>query len=147
MLAEIINAERKFMNLNSEIKLRVSVEKKNYARPQLAAFGSVKNLTQAGTGLSFENGMPGNCSQNKNDKPCSERRVKENIVRIGEHALGFGLYLFDYRAEYRDQWGHGRQFGVMIDEVEAIAPEAISQHADGFRRVDYSMLGIDRSIH
>lgn len=77
----------------------------------------------------------------------SEQRVKENITRIGDHPLGFGLYLFDYRAEHRDQWGHGRQFGVMIDEVEAIVPEAVSMHADGFKRVDYAMLGIERPIH
>jgi hypothetical protein len=74
----------------------------------------------------------------------SERRVKENIVRVGDHPLGFGLYLFDYRPEYREQWGHGRQFGVIIDEVETVVPEAVSVFPDGFKRVDYQMLGIHR---
>ena len=53
------------------------------------------------------------------DRPCSERRVKENIVRIGDHPLGFGLYLFDYRPEFRQHWGQGRQFGLMIERSSA----------------------------
>lgn len=77
----------------------------------------------------------------------SERRVKENIIRIGEHPFGFALYLFDYRPDYCAQWGHGRQFGVMIDEVEIAMPEAVSMHPDGFKRVDYGMLGISQRIN
>lgn len=30
----------------------------------------------------------------------------------------------------------------MADEVEAIAPEAVSKDANGYRRVDYAKLGI-----
>lgn len=80
-------------------------------------------------------------------KSASERRVKENIVQIGDHPFGCGLYLFDYRPEHRAQWGHGRQFGVMIDEVEIVMPEAVSMDPDGYKRVDYGMLGISRSIN
>lgn len=74
----------------------------------------------------------------------SDRRAKQNIVRIGEHPLGIGLYLFDYKASFRDTWGHGRQLGVMADEVEQIMPHAVTVHADGCR-VDYTMLGFVRS--
>lgn len=77
----------------------------------------------------------------------SERRVKENIVRIGNHPLGIGLYLFDYRPEHRAQWGRGRQFGVMIDEVERVMPKAVSMHPDGYKRVDHSLLGIYQHRH
>jgi hypothetical protein len=94
-----------------------------------------------------ENGTPGMCQINTNRYPCSERRVKENIVRIGDHPLGFGLYLFDYLPEYRDRFGHGRQFGVMIDEVETVAPEAVSMHPDGYKRVDHLLLGICQHRH
>jgi hypothetical protein len=80
-------------------------------------------------------------------KAVSERRVKENIVRIGDHPFGFGLYLFDYRPEHRAQWGQGRQFGVMIDEIEIVMPEAVSMHPDGYKRVDYAMLGISQRIN
>jgi len=77
----------------------------------------------------------------------SERRVKENIIRIGAHPFGFGLYLYDYGPEHRAQWGYGRQFGVMIDEVEIVMPEAVSMHPDGYKRVDYTMLGISQRIN
>jgi hypothetical protein len=78
--------------------------------------------------------------------PMSDRTNKENIARIGTHPLGIGIYLFDYKTEYRSQWGHGRQFGVMAQEVETVLPEAVSLHADGYKVVNYTILGIDRSI-
>lgn len=68
--------------------------------------------------------------------------IKENIVRIGVHPLGIGLYLFDYRSVHRQEWGHGRQFGVMADEVESVMPDAVLIHSDGYKMVDYAMLGI-----
>jgi hypothetical protein len=79
----------------------------------------------------------------------SERYLKKRIVRVGDHPLGFGLYLFDYKPEYRDLAGagHGRQFGVMIDEVEPIVPQAVSMGEHGFKLVDYAMLGIARTVH
>ncbi len=81
-------------------------------------------------------------------RPCaSDRNVKENIVRIGEHPLGIGLYLFDYKPAFRDQWGHGRQFGVMAQEVETVMPAAVCTHPDGYKMVDYAMLGISRTDH
>jgi len=75
----------------------------------------------------------------------SDRAAKENIVLIGTHPLGIGLYLFDYKPAYRQTWGCGRQFGVMADEVEGVMPEAVSIHADGHKLVDYAMLGISRT--
>ncbi len=76
----------------------------------------------------------------------SDRMTKENIVRIGVHPLGFGLYLFGYKPEYREQWGRGRQFGVMAQEVEAVVPEAILVHPDGYKLVDYAVLGISHRV-
>jgi len=75
----------------------------------------------------------------------SDRLTKESIVRIGRHPLGIGLYLFDYKPEFRDLHGHGRQFGVMADEVEAVMPCAVSVHPHGYKVVDYAMLGVRRS--
>lgn len=121
--------------------------KKTYAAPHLTVYGNVKALVQAGTGTSFENGQPGNCSQNKNAKSClSDRRTKQEIVRIGAHPSGVGIYLFNYKPEFRDTWGHGRQFGVMADEVEAVMPEAVCVHPDGYKMVDYAMLGITQGM-
>ncbi len=72
----------------------------------------------------------------------SERRLKENIVRIGVHPLGFGIYLFDFCPALRAEYGSGRQMGVMAEEVEADFPEAVAPHPGGFRVVDYGMLGM-----
>ncbi len=91
----------------------------------------------------------GVCSvgQNMGTSMPSDRAIKENIVRIDKHPLGIGLYLFDYKPEYRDEWGHGRQFGVMAQEVEVVMPEAVSVHPHGYKTVNYGMLGIIRSVH
>ena len=64
--------------------------------------------------------------------------------------MGFGLYLFRYKPEHRGSHGDGRCFGVMADEVECVTPAAVSMHADGYKRVNYTMLEIglpDASVH
>jgi hypothetical protein len=76
----------------------------------------------------------------------SERTIKTDIVRIGAHPAGFGLYLFHYKPAYQERFGHGLQFGVMVEEVVEILPAAVSLGEDGLRRVDYALLGIHRSV-
>lgn len=111
--------------------------KSPYRAPALTVYGTVRELTGAitpagpGDGGAFMNAP-------------SDRAFKENAVRIGEHPSGYGLYLFDYKPEFRDAFGHGRQFGVMAQEVESIVPGAVSIAEDGYRRVDYARLGIVR---
>ena len=108
-----------------------------YSSPVLKTYGSVNALTMGmgGTIVDFMgiamNGM-------------SDRRAKERVVRVGTHPLGFGLYLFDFKQALRARFGGGRQFGVLADEVERVLPAAVSVGFDGYRRVDYSMLGITR---
>jgi len=116
--------------------------KKPYAPPAFVRYGELRTLTQAGTSGSTE-GSSGTGIM----KPNSDRRTKENIVRIGEHPFGVGLYLFDYRPEFRDLWGHDRKLGVMADEVETVMPQAVSVHANGYKVVDYAMLGIFPTRH
>jgi hypothetical protein len=112
--------------------------KASYSSPVLTIYGSVSKLTMT-KGLTTADG--------NQTKTASDRSIKDNIVRIAEHSLGIGLYLFDYKPQYREQWGSGRHFGVMADEVEAEIPEAVCVHPDGYKMVDYAMLGIQRSIH
>jgi len=131
------------------------VVKRPYVTPQLSRFGAVRDLTQTGSTTASESnkdsssGMP--CTADwKLHNSCpipSDSRVKENVVRIGSHASGIGLYLFDYQPQWRDAWGYGRQFGVMADEVETVMPEAVSIHPTGYRQVDYAMLGIERATN
>jgi len=123
------------MNIETQAKEN---PKKIYTSPRLINYGTVHSLTHSGISNANENGG-GMMSQ-------SDRMAKENIVRIGFHPLGIGLYLFDYKPEFKDPWGHGRQFGVMADEVEAVMPEAVSIHPNGYKMVNYALLGISHRI-
>jgi hypothetical protein len=112
--------------------------KSRYSPPELKVYVSVLDLTGdvsgGGADMDFLTNAMG----------ASEPALKQNVLRVGEHPAGFGLYLFDYKPEFRDAWGHGRQFGVMADEVETIVPEAVMVSGDGYRVVNYAMLGITR---
>ena len=63
----------------------------------------------------------------------SDRRLKSNIRRIGEHPLGIGIYEYDIFGQH--------DVGVMADEVEQVMPGAIMVHSSGYKMVNYSMLG------
>ena len=62
----------------------------------------------------------------------SDIRLKSNIVRIGDHPLGIGVYEYDID-------GH-RDVGVMAQEVLTVKPEAVLQHPDGYLMVNYGAL-------
>lgn len=132
--------ERKSMKTsNASI---VNCEKKTYTAPTLRNYGNVGTLTQNASSGSKEGSQGPQPNMSKSD-----RRLKQDIVKIGMHPAGFGVYLFHYKPEYRATWGHGRQFGVMADEVEQAIPEAVSVHPDGYKMVDYALLGISRNLH
>lgn len=119
-----------------------------YSTPVLRTYGAVSQLTSGSSG--GVNDAMGMASGQDMGMGMSDRAVKQNIVRIGTHPAGFGLYLFDYKPAFREKAGFGRQFGVMADEVELVMPQAVSMHSDGYKRVDYTLLGIvhpDQSVH
>jgi hypothetical protein len=62
----------------------------------------------------------------------SDRRLKSNIVRIGTHPLGIGIYEYDIAGM--------RRTGVMADELEPVMPEAVYTMPSGFKVVDYAAL-------
>ena len=133
-----------------ETKLGNSVSGKAvYSVPVLKTYGSVGLLTLGAPGTKCDGSSSGS-NQPKNATPpfcTSDQSVKENIARIGAHPMGFGLYLFDYKPEFRQAWGHGRQFGVMANEIELVMPAAVVLHPDGYKMVNYDMLGIARTVH
>lgn len=63
----------------------------------------------------------------------SDRRLKSNIVRVGTHPLGIGVYEYDIFGR--------REIGVMADELECVMPDAVSEHSSGFKAVNYAMIG------
>jgi hypothetical protein len=64
----------------------------------------------------------------------SDRRLKTNIEKIGKMANGLAVYAYDYI------WGE-HDIGVMADEVEKVMPEAVITMPNGFKAVNYSLLG------
>lgn len=62
----------------------------------------------------------------------SDRRLKTNVVRIGTHPLGIGIYKYDLFGQ--------RDVGVMADEVLQVKPEAVVRHGSGYLMVNYGRL-------
>lgn len=62
----------------------------------------------------------------------SDRRLKSNIVRIGTHPLGIGIYEFDIFGR--------RERGVMAQEVAAVKPSAVARMPNGYLAVNYGDL-------
>jgi hypothetical protein len=78
-------------------------------------------------------GLLGNIAGAAGTAIASDRRLKSNVVRVGTHPLGIGVYEYDIFGE--------RQRGVMADEVEAVKPEAVTTHpTEGYKMVYYGML-------
>ena len=62
----------------------------------------------------------------------SDRRLKFNIVKVGDHPLGIGIYEYDI-------FGN-RERGVMAQELMQVMPDAVHQHPSGYFMVDYGRL-------
>jgi len=62
----------------------------------------------------------------------SDRRLKSNIVRLGTHPIGVGIYEYDIFG--------GRQIGVMAQELMEVMPDAVQEHPSGYLMVDYGRL-------
>ncbi len=66
----------------------------------------------------------------------SDMRLKHAIVLLGRLDDGLGYYRFVYNG------GHTAYVGVMAQEVQNVAPEAVMRGADGYLRVSYDLLGL-----
>lgn len=62
----------------------------------------------------------------------SDRRLKRNILRIGTHPLGIGVYSYIIFGKHK--------FGVMADEVEKVRPWAVITRFSGYKMVNYGAL-------
>ena len=121
--------------VQAEGEQAASDRRKPYRAPRLVVHGSVRELTLGGPGAS-----PDASNTAKARKKPSDPSVKQNVVRIGAHPLGIGLYLFEYKPAFR--MDGRRHFGVMADEVEQVMPEAVSRDENGIWQVDHAVLGI-----
>ncbi len=66
----------------------------------------------------------------------SDRRMKQDIVEVGTYSNGLPKYEFAYKGQ------SARWRGVMADDVEKVFPDAVGETPDGFKTVNYGMLGI-----
>lgn len=63
----------------------------------------------------------------------SDRRLKSNIKRVGTHpALGVGIYAYTMMGM--------PQHGVIAQEVQAVRPDLVRRHPNGFLQVNYGGL-------
>lgn len=62
----------------------------------------------------------------------SDIRLKSNIVKVGEHPIGVGIYEYDLFGK--------RQRGVMAQELLEVAPELVLVHPSGYLMVNYGGL-------
>ncbi len=62
----------------------------------------------------------------------SDVRLKSNIVKVGEHPIGVGIYEYDIFGR--------RERGVMAQELLEVAPHLVSKHQSGYLMVNYGGL-------
>ena len=68
----------------------------------------------------------------------SDIRLKSNIVRIGTHDSGIGIYEYDIF--------NRREIGLMAQEVLNVKPEAVIEGSDGYFRVNYHIMNFKRIV-
>ena len=68
----------------------------------------------------------------------SDERLKFNIKKVGQLDNGINLYTYEFKPEFKDELGHGMQFGVLAQEVEKVIPQAVSEWRDGYKKVNYT---------
>jgi polysaccharide export outer membrane protein len=66
----------------------------------------------------------------------SDIRLKRDITKLTELDNGLSLYRFRYL------WSDIFYVGVMAQEVERVAPDAVVRGSDGYLRVNYARLGL-----
>lgn len=66
----------------------------------------------------------------------SDLRLKHDVVFLGQLDNGLGFYRFIYDG------GTEPYVGVMAQEAQSLAPQAVVRGKDGFLRVRYDLLGI-----
>ena len=99
----------------------------------MEVLGSLRSATRGTSGVNGDGGQGMMVAM-------SDRRAKEEVVKIDQHPLGLGIYRFRYKAPYSETYGASRRIGVMADEVAQKYPDAVSLGPDGYLEADYVRL-------
>jgi Protein of unknown function (DUF3300) len=105
-------------------------------RPGGFGGGGMRGGGFGGGGGGFRGGGGGGMRRGGGGGRRSDMRLKHDIVLLGRLDDGLGYYRFVYNG------GHTAYVGVMAQEVETVAPEAVTRGMDGYMRVSYDMLGL-----
>jgi hypothetical protein len=92
----------------------------------------VASFAMQGISIRAAHAQPGSSS----NVTRSDIRLKRNVVQVGSHPRGFGIYRFNYL------WSDVTYRGVMAQEVLSHVPEAVKAGPDGYLAVDYDLLGM-----
>jgi hypothetical protein len=92
----------------------------------------VASFAMQGISIRPAHAAPGSSS----NMSVSDRRLKKNIVRIGTHENGCGIYRFSYL------WTDAVHTGAIAQDVLDHMPEAVSIGPGNYLAVDYDMLGM-----
>jgi hypothetical protein len=116
---------------NKRAVLRRLVLKGAFVAPVVASFAMAGLMIDPARATTS-----GSNSGGETDTQISDRRLKADVVRIGSHPAGFGLYRFKYL------WSEEEHVGVIAQEVREVVPAAVIEGEDGFLRVDYRAIGM-----
>jgi len=67
----------------------------------------------------------------------SSKKVKDNIVKIGESIQGYNVYKFSYKGSPR------RYVGVIAEEIQQTKPEAVVTMPSGIIGVNYDLIDVN----
>lgn len=70
----------------------------------------------------------------------SDKNLKEDIRDVDASKLLDELTGYKYKYKNPEEHGKGDQVGVMAQDVEKVAPQAVEEHSDG-KYIDYNKLG------
>lgn len=71
----------------------------------------------------------------------SDEDMKQNIEFIEKDKNGLNIYSFEYKNEFKELCGYGRYKGYIAQEVEKLYPKAVTLADNGYRMIDYSLIG------
>ena len=71
----------------------------------------------------------------------SDEHMKQNIEFICKDKNGLNIYSYEYKKEFKDLCGHGRYKGYIAQEVEKVYPGAVKIESNGYRTLNYSLIG------
>jgi hypothetical protein len=102
---------------------------------QATQTGNIASAQNAMQGQANSKGLLGGLAQaGATAYKASDRRLKTNIKEIGQYKNGLTKYSWTYL------WGQDSE-GVMADEAEKVVPSAVINMPNGYKAVNYALIG------